>query len=147
MICCFSKRRLSSSRFASLRVHSFSNSARIQQANVYFERRDFPIVDYYDCGQKPTAKEATAISDKLLARYLSGDTDSIELLYTRFVSLIASTPSARTLLPLTATGIESEGDEIFQLTTNAGDFSVEKTKVRMRTRDRIGVSSGDLMNK
>mmetsp|Transcript_26152 Transcript_26152/g.54490 ORF Transcript_26152/g.54490 Transcript_26152/m.54490 type:complete len:349 (+) Transcript_26152:45-1091(+) len=100
-----------------------------KKANSYFERRDYPIIDYYDCGQKPTAKEATAISDMLLAKYLSGETDSIELLYTRFVSLIASTPSARTLLPLTATGIESEGDEIFQLTTSAGDFSVEKTKI------------------
>jgi len=100
-----------------------------KKANSYFERRSFPIARYYDCGQKPTAAEAAAISDELLAEYLSGETDSVELLYTRFVSLISSTPSARTLLPLTATGIESEGDEIFQLTTSAGEFSVSKTEV------------------
>lgn len=100
-----------------------------KKANGYFERRAFPIAKYYDCGQKPTAAEATAISDELLAKYLSGETDSVELIYTRFVSLIASTPSARTLLPLTATGIESEGDEIFQLTTQSGEFSVSKTEV------------------
>jgi len=100
-----------------------------KKANSYFERRSFPISKYYDCGQKPTAAEATAISDELLAKYLSGETDSVELIYTRFVSLIASSPSARTLLPLTATGIESEGDEIFQLTTSSGEFSVSKTDV------------------
>mmetsp|Transcript_27055 Transcript_27055/g.51252 ORF Transcript_27055/g.51252 Transcript_27055/m.51252 type:complete len:348 (+) Transcript_27055:38-1081(+) len=100
-----------------------------KKANQYFERRDFPIKEYYDCGQKPSAAEATIISDSLLSKYLSGETDSIELLYTRFVSLIASTPSARTLLPLKATSLANEGDEIFQLTTKAGDFSVEKTEM------------------
>ncbi|GMI11798.1 hypothetical protein TrLO_g14746 [Triparma laevis f. longispina] len=100
-----------------------------KKANVYFQRREFPIKEFYECGQKPTAAEATKISDSLLSKYLSGETDSVELLYTRFISLIASTPSARTLLPLKATSLASEGDEIFQLTTQAGDFSVEKTEL------------------
>ena len=37
-------------------------------------------------------------------------------------------PTIRTLLPLSATGIETEGDEIFTLTTKDGDFEVEKTE-------------------
>lgn len=101
-----------------------------KKGDSYFQRRKFPVVKYYDCGQKPTAQEATSISDDLLAKYLSGETDSVELLYTRFVSLIASTPSSRTLLPLTATGIETEEDEIFQLTTASGEFSVSKKEMK-----------------
>lgn len=98
-----------------------------KKADAFLRRRDYPISKYYDCGQNPNAEEATAISDELLAKYLSGETDSVELLYTRFVSLIASEPAARTLLPLSATGIESEGDEIFQLTSQDGDFAVSTT--------------------
>jgi len=97
-----------------------------KKADAYLRRRDYPISKYYDCGQNPSAQEATEISDSLLAAYLGGETDSVELLYTRFVSLIASEPAARTLLPLSATGIESENDEIFQMTSSGGEFSVEK---------------------
>ena len=50
----------------------------------------------------------------------------MEIIYTQFVSLIASTPSIRTMLPLNPRGIEAEGDEMFQLTTKDGKFAVEK---------------------
>merc|ERR1719181_1527990 len=53
--------------------------------------------------------------------------DKVELIYTKFVSLIASSPSIRTILPLSATGIETEGDEIFEMSTKDGDFEVETT--------------------
>jgi F-type H+-transporting ATPase subunit gamma len=48
------------------------------------------------------------------------------VIYTQFVSLISSNPKIRTLLPLSPRGIESEGDELFQLTTKEGKFAVEK---------------------
>lgn len=54
----------------------------------------------------------------------AGDADRVELLYTRFTSLISSEPSLRTMLPLSPTGIETEGDEIFTMTS----------KVRSNTR-------------
>ena len=73
-------------------------------------------------------KFATELSSQLLSSYLSGGTDRVELIYTKFISLISSTPAVRTLLPLSATGIETEGDEIFTLTTKDGDFEVEKTE-------------------
>ena len=57
----------------------------------YFERRKFPIRAKFECGQKPTSKEALAISEEILNTYLSGETDTVELMYTKFVSLIAST--------------------------------------------------------
>jgi len=95
----------------------------------YFEKRDYPIRATFECGQNPTSKEALIISEELLNTYLSGETDTIELLYTKFVSLIASAPSVRTLVPFSASEISQKGDEVFSLTSSAGDFEVERTAI------------------
>jgi F-type H+-transporting ATPase subunit gamma len=96
---------------------------------AYFQRRNYPVRKTFDCGQNPNAKEALAISEELLNTFLGGETDAIELLYTKFVSLIASTPSVRTLVPFSASEITQQGDEVFQLTSESGDFSVERTEL------------------
>merc|ERR1712125_199762 len=83
----------------------------------------------YECGQNPNAKEALAISEELLNSFLSGETDAVELLYTKFVSLISSTPSVRTLVPFSASEITNKGDEVFQLTSAGGDFGVERKEL------------------
>merc|ERR1712241_207250 len=93
---------------------------------TYFERRGYPVRKTFECGQNPDAKQALAISEELLNTYLSGESDAIELLYTKFVSLIASTPSVRTLVPFSASEITNEGDEVFQLTSDSGEFGVER---------------------
>mmetsp|Transcript_23391 Transcript_23391/g.57531 ORF Transcript_23391/g.57531 Transcript_23391/m.57531 type:complete len:295 (-) Transcript_23391:359-1243(-) len=100
-----------------------------KKGSAYFERRGFPIRKTFECGQNPNAKEALAISEELLNTFLSGESDAIELLYTKFVSLIASTPSVRTLVPFSASDITQNGDEVFQLTSESGDFSVERTEL------------------
>lgn len=92
----------------------------------YFENRGYPIRKTFECGQNPNAKEALTISEELLNTYLSGESDAIELLYTKFVSLIASTPSVRTLVPFSASEITTESDEVFQLTSDSGEFGVER---------------------
>jgi F-type H+-transporting ATPase subunit gamma len=97
------------------------------KGKAYFKRREYKIAKEWECSQNPNAKFANEISDFLLNSYLAGETDTVELVYTRFVSLIASTPSARTLVPLSASEIASEEDEMFQMTSSSGDFSVEKT--------------------
>jgi len=96
---------------------------------AYFERRKFPIRAKFECGQNPNAKDALAISEELLNTFLSGETDAIELLYTKFVSLIASVPAVRTLVPFSASDITQTGDEVFQLTSESGEFSVERTEL------------------
>jgi hypothetical protein len=53
--------------------------------------------------------------------------DRVEFLYTRFINLITSEPSIRTVLPLKAQGIEDQADEIFSLTTDNGQLMGEKT--------------------
>lgn len=98
-----------------------------KKISQYFRRREqYSVKRSFDCGQMPNAAEASAIAQELLSDYLSGEADSVEIVYTRFVSLIASEPSIRTLLPLSIRGIEDEKDELFQLTTDGGKFAVER---------------------
>lgn len=97
----------------------------------YFQRRSYPIRKTFETGQNPDAKQALAISEELLNTFLSGESDAIELLYTKFVSLIASTPSVRTLVPFAASDVTTKGDEVFQLTSQSGDFSVERTELEV----------------
>eukprot|EP00285_Hemiselmis_virescens_P018762 CAMPEP_0173377240 /NCGR_PEP_ID=MMETSP1356-20130122/443_1 /TAXON_ID=77927 ORGANISM="Hemiselmis virescens, Strain PCC157" /NCGR_SAMPLE_ID=MMETSP1356 /ASSEMBLY_ACC=CAM_ASM_000847 /LENGTH=346 /DNA_ID=CAMNT_0014329889 /DNA_START=88 /DNA_END=1128 /DNA_ORIENTATION=- len=94
------------------------------KGSKYFGKR-YNVVKSYPIGNSPNAEEATAIADNILATYLSGEADRVELTYTRFTSLIASEPSVRTMLPLSPTGIETEGDEIFTMTSKDGKFAVE----------------------
>lgn len=45
----------------------------------YLKKR-YNVIANYAIGNAPTADEATAISDSLLASYLAGDCDRVELL-------------------------------------------------------------------
>jgi len=95
----------------------------------YFQRREYAIRKVYDCTQNPDSKQALAISEEIINSFLSGETDAVELLYTKFVSLIASSPSVRTLVPFSASEISQQGDEVFQLTSSEGDFGVERKEL------------------
>ncbi|MCH4904229.1 F0F1 ATP synthase subunit gamma [Cylindrospermopsis raciborskii CHAB3438] len=101
-----------------------------RKANQYFQRRGYKIdATYSGLEQIPTATEATNIADELLSLFLSEKVDRIELVYTRFVSLVSSRPVVQTLLPLDTQGLETPDDEIFRLTTRGGKFEVEREKV------------------
>ncbi len=101
-----------------------------RKATQYFERRDYNIdQSYIGLEQIPTAAEAAKIGDELLSLFLSEKVDRAELVYTKFVSLIASKPVVQTLLPLTVQGLEVKDDEIFRLTTRGGNFEVHREKV------------------
>jgi F-type H+-transporting ATPase subunit gamma len=101
-----------------------------RKATQYFERRQAPIdKSYVGLEQIPSSAEASKIADELLSLFLSESVDRIELIYTKFVSLISSKPVIQTLLPLTTQGLEVQDDEIFRLTTRGGDFQVEREKV------------------
>ncbi|AKG23936.1 F0F1 ATP synthase subunit gamma [Calothrix sp. 336/3] len=113
-----------------------------RKATQYFQRRDQPIdATYSGLEQIPTAAEATNIANELLSLFLSESVDRIELVYTKFVSLVSSRPVIQTLLPLDSQGLEAADDEIFRLTTRGGDFQVERqkivTEVRPLPRDMI----------
>ena len=55
----------------------------------------------FELGQSPTTKESQAVGDELFSDFVSKEVDKVELIYTKFVSLIASKPTVQTLLPLT----------------------------------------------
>lgn len=101
-----------------------------RKATQYFQRRNQPIdATFTGLEQIPTADEASRIADELLSLFLSDTVDRVELVYTRFVSLVSSRPVTQTLLPLDPQGLEAADDEIFRLTSRAGAFEVERSKV------------------
>jgi F-type H+-transporting ATPase subunit gamma len=79
--------------------------------------------------QVPNASEAGKIAEEVLAEFLSGSTDRVEIIFTKFINLVSSKPVSQTLLPLDPQGIASPDDEIFRLTTRDGQLGVEKGKV------------------
>lgn len=106
-----------------------------RKATQYFQRREQPIdATYTGLEQIPTAGEASKIADELLSLFLSETVDRVELVYTKFVSLISSRPVIQTLLPLDPQGLEAGDDEIFRLTTRGGNFQVERQKVTSQVR-------------
>ncbi|WP_143438496.1 ATP synthase F1 subunit gamma, partial [Hydrocoleum sp. CS-953] len=105
-----------------------------RKAIQYFQRREVPILNTYDNPEKiPTAENASALSDEMLADFLSGSIDRVELVYTKFISLISSKPVVQTILPLDPQGLEVQDDEIFRLTTKGGEFEVSREKVAVPT--------------
>jgi len=99
------------------------------KGGTYFNKRATPVRKMVPCGQAPTAEQATEIAQELLSSYYAGELDRIELLYTTFISMIASAPTVRTLIPLLPSGMEMDGDEIFKLTSKEGDIAVEKETI------------------
>jgi F-type H+-transporting ATPase subunit gamma len=101
-----------------------------RKATQYFQNRTAPIEKtFIGLEQIPTASEAADIGDEILSSFLAEEVDRVEIIYTKFVSLIASKPVIQTLLPLTTQGLEVKDDEIFRLTTKGGQFGVEREKV------------------
>ncbi len=106
-----------------------------RKATQYFTRREQPIDSKFtELEQIPTAEEASQIADQLLSLFLSGTVDRVELVYTKFVSLVSSRPVVQTLLPLDPQGLEAEDDEIFRLITRGGRIDVAREKVALEDR-------------
>jgi F-type H+-transporting ATPase subunit gamma len=90
--------------------------------------------NYGNLPQVPTANESGMLADDLLSVFLSEEIDRVEMIYTKFISLIASRPSIQTLLPLDPKGLSPE-DEIFKLTTKEGRFEVSREKVQVEKKE------------
>lgn len=105
-----------------------------RKATQYFQRRNQPIdATYTGLEQIPTATEASGIADELLSLFLSETVDRVELIYTKFVSLVSSRPVVQTLLPLDPQGLEAGDDEVFRLTSKGGAFQVERETIAKPT--------------
>lgn len=115
-------------RFAELKGQGFTVDLVLigRKAITYFQNRSYPVrATFTGLEQLPTADEARGIADEILAEFLSESTDRVEIIYTKFINLVSSTPVSQTLLPLDPQGIASPDDEIFRLTTREGRLGVE----------------------
>lgn len=94
-------------------------------ASAFFKRNsDIPIRHSVELsGPAASPDPSSELCDVLLTSFIAGEVDRIEVVYTRFVSILSNTPSVRTLVPVTPSGIESLGDEIFELTSANGVLS------------------------
>ncbi|SBO44537.1 F0F1 ATP synthase subunit gamma [Cyanobium sp. NIES-981] len=90
------------------------------RANTYKIRATFTGLE-----QVPSAEEARGIANEVLAEFVSGSTDRVEIIFTKFINLVSSRPVIQTLLPLDPQGIATPEDEIFRLTTREGRLVVE----------------------
>jgi len=97
-----------------------------RKGDQWFSRRPTPIAARFNLGNIPQPSVGSELANLLVAKFLTKEVDACELIFTRFNSLISSTPSIRTLLPLSLTGIESEEDEVFMMTTKDGKMVLQK---------------------
>jgi F-type H+-transporting ATPase subunit gamma len=99
-----------------------------RKAITYFQNRSSQYTiraTFTGLEQVPNAAEAMMIGGEILAEFLSGSTDRVEIIFTKFINLVSSRPVIQTLLPLDPQGIAVEDDEIFRLTTREGQLVVE----------------------
>jgi len=97
-----------------------------RKGEQWFVRRPTPIAASFVLGNVPQASVGSELANFLVAQFLSREVDVAEIIYTRFNNLISSEASIRTLLPLSLTGIESEKDEIFMMTSKDGKLVMQK---------------------
>jgi F-type H+-transporting ATPase subunit gamma len=121
-------------RFAELKGQGFEVDLVLmgRKAITYFQNRasQYKIrATFTGLEQVPTAAEANQIANEVLAEFLSGSTDRVEIIYTKFINLVSSQPVLQTLLPLDPQGIAVADDEIFRLITRDGRLGVEVGKV------------------
>jgi len=115
-----------------------------KKGSQYFKRRssEYNLGKAFDMGGAPTTADAQAVADEIFSSFVSEEVDKVELMYTKFVSLINSQPTIQTLLPLTPEGevcdvngncVDATNDEVFKLTSKDGAFAVERDTITTET--------------
>ena len=97
-----------------------------RKGEQWFAKRPTPIAAKFVLGNVPQPSVGSELANLLVAQFLTGEIDAAEIIYTRFINLITFEPSIRTLLPLSLSGIESEEDEVFKVTTKDGKMVMKK---------------------
>ncbi len=118
-------------RYAELSSQGFAPDLVLigKKAIGYFQNRSSQYnirATFKDLEQVPTAQDAGSITSEILAEFLSESTDRVEVIYTKFISLVSCNPTVQTLLPLDPQGIAEAEDEIFRLTTKESKLIIEK---------------------
>ncbi len=80
-----------------------------KKSNDYFKRRTFSIASVYmDWGGSLDYDKAKDVVKFLTHRFVTGETDEISILYTRFISMVRFQPSMEKYLPILRPEIDEE---------------------------------------
>ena len=111
-----------------------------KKAIGYFQnRKDRYLIKstFKELEQVPTVKDSEGVTNEILAEFLSESSDRVEIIYTKFITLVSCAPVVQTLLPLDPQGIAEENDEIFRLTTKDSKLLVEKSNIEKSDSDKL----------
>ncbi len=111
-----------------------------KKAIGYFQNRkdQYRIkATFKELEQVPTATDSEGITNEVLADFISENTDRVEIIYTKFITLVSCAPVVQTLLPLDPQGIAEENDEIFRLTTKGNKLLVEKSNLDNSNEEKL----------
>ncbi len=129
-------------RYSELVNQGFSTNLILvgKKAIGYFQNRKDKYViksTFKELEQVPTSKDSEGITSEVLAEFLSQSSDRVEIIYTKFITLVSCAPVVQTLLPLDPQGIAEENDEIFRLTTKNSQLRVEKSSIEKSEGDKL----------
>ena len=129
-------------RYSELVNQGFSTNLILvgKKAIGYFQNRKDKYViksTFKELEQVPTSKDSEGITSEVLAQFLSESSDRVEIIYTKFITLVSCAPVVQTLLPLDPQGIAEENDEIFRLTTKNSQLRVEKSNIEKAEGDKL----------
>ena len=129
-------------RYSELVNKGFSTNLILvgKKAIGYFQNRKDKYViksTFKELEQVPTSKDSEGITSEVLAEFLSESSDRVEIIYTKFITLVSCAPVVQTLLPLDPQGIAEENDEIFRLTTKNSQLRVEKSNIAKAESDKL----------
>jgi len=129
-------------RYSELVNKGFSTNLILvgKKAIGYFQNRKDKYViksTFKELEQVPTSKDSEGITSEVLAQFLSESSDRVEIIYTKFITLVSCAPVVQTLLPLDPQGIAEENDEIFRLTTKNSQLRVEKSNIEKSESDKL----------
>jgi len=88
----------------------FSGSGRRGVSSLTFRKRD-PVGAYTGFTDRPAYANAREIAADLIAAYVDGDVDGVEIFYNHYISPLQQRVTRETLLPLQQASILEEGDE------------------------------------
>ena len=111
-----------------------------KKAIGYFQnRKDRYVIKstFKELEQVPTVKDSEGVTNEILAEFLSENSDRVEIIYTKFITLVSCAPVVQTLLPLDPQGIAEENDEIFRLTTKDSKLMVEKSNIEKSDSEKL----------
>jgi len=91
-----------------------------KRGNDYYKRRKWPVVQFFgDWGGVPNYDRTREIMTLLTSRFVTGQTDQITMIYTRFISMVRYQVVAEAYLPIASPPVkegEHVGEYIFEPT-------------------------------